>query len=372
MNILHVIGSLGETVGGTSRAVVDLVSSLRIENSFRYSLLVQESTTKEVAIEDIPIHRVPKLRILEVRRKVFEYLAGVHKSDPISLIHLHGVWSPFPHFGIEFARRHQIPYVVAPHGMLEPWCMNQKWLKKKVGWYCYQKKDLACAAAIHACSQNEKRALEDLGLKNVIVVPNGVKIRSTTPSSGRNKTVLFLSRIHEIKGIPVLLEAWGQLRPQGWNLEIYGSGDAAYISGLKKQIRKMSLSKAVQIFGHVSGQNKWDVYDRSSIFVLPSHSENFGLVVAEALVSGMPVITTNGTPWSELDEVGCGWCIELGRENLSHALSQAIALSAAERDAMATRGRNYIAKNFSWNSIASALVADYQQIAEGWCVVNES
>ena len=182
------------------------------------------------------------------------------------------------------------------------------------------------------------------------------------PLPDRNKTVLFLSRIHEKKGIPVLLEAWDQLRPQGWNLEIYGSGDPAYISGLKKQIQKMSLSQTVQILGHVSGQDKWDVYDRSSIFVLPSHSENFGLVVAEAFVSGLPVITTTGTPWSELDEVGCGWCIELGSENLSRALSQAIAMSAEELDAMGDRGRNYMTQNFSWDVIASGLVADYRRI----------
>ena len=115
MNIVHVIDGLSETIGGTSRAVVDLVSALRNENSFQYSLLIKESTTEEVPMEGVPLYRIPRQGTLEVRREVFEYLEGVHKTDPISLLHVHGIWSPFPHFAIEFARKNRIPYIIAPH-----------------------------------------------------------------------------------------------------------------------------------------------------------------------------------------------------------------------------------------------------------------
>ena len=106
--------------------------------------------------------------------------------------------------------------------------------EKKLLSICINNEISKHTAAIHACSLPEKKSLEDLGLKSLIIVPNGVELRPLTLPASRKKTVLFLSRVREKKGIPVLLDAWKQISPDGWNLDIDGSGDPAYVDGLKK------------------------------------------------------------------------------------------------------------------------------------------
>ena len=157
-----------------------------------------------------------------------------------------------------------------------------------------------------------------------------------------------MGRLHPEKGLETLLEAWQKLHIEfeGWKLKIVGTGEKRYSESIKKMSKKLCL-KRIQFCEPVFGNDKWSTYGNSDIFVLPSPSENFGMVVAEALACRTPVVTTNGTPWHELPRNGAGWCQDYGTESLLFSLKEAMSKSRNELDIMGEKGRNWIVKDFS-------------------------
>lgn len=135
------------------------------------------------------------------------------------------------------------------------------------------------------------------------------------------------------------------------------------------------MTDTFKFIGSVADKDKWKLYRRADLFVLPTHSENFGIVVAEALASGLPVITTKGAPWAELEKHQCGWWVDIGVEPLAKALNQAINLSPEERQTMGQCGRQLIEQNYSWDKIGKEMLAVYEWILGGDnqpdCVIND-
>jgi glycosyltransferase involved in cell wall biosynthesis len=175
---------------------------------------------------------------------------------------------------------------------------------------------------------------------------------------------LFLSRLHPKKGLINLIEAWSIVRPDGWDLTIAGPDDGGHRQVIEQLIRTHDLAASVRLVGSVPDADKWALYAASDLFVLPTFSENFGIVIAEALVSGLPVITTKGAPWSGLHQHGCGWWIEVGVEPLVDALTSAIRLSSCEREALGARGRAYIERDFSWAGITRKMLRAYEWLLD--------
>lgn len=179
---------------------------------------------------------------------------------------------------------------------------------------------------------------------------------------------MFLSRIHPKKGIEMLIEAWLRLDPRiktGWQIEIAGNGDPIYIETLQRTIDEKGLRKEIQIIGPQFGEDKLATYQCADLFVLPTYSENFGIVVAEALACGIPVITTKGTPWEALNTRNAGWWIDIGAEPLVKALKQAMKLSEQELQQMGQNGRKLVEENYSIESVASKMVRLYDWILKG-------
>ena len=362
MNILHVIDGLAAEIGGTSRAVVDLTSHLNAVTDCCCSIATTANELPQVPHDPrVQLHYIDQP---SNQRSVHERLQTIHREHPIDLIHTNGIWSPFIHYAVTFAKTNTIRLVSTPHGMLEPWSLSQKKWKKKIAWWAYQKNDLKYADAIHVTAETEATSVRNLGLKKCIVVPNGVDIRPLPEHNERKLTALFLSRVHPKKGIPILLNAWQKIGNKNWELLIVGPGDPDYLREIQARIDGLAANARVTLLPAVHGSDKDDLYQSSSIFVLPSHSENFGLVVAEALERGLPVITTTGTPWTELDSLGCGWCIELNEDNLAETLNCALQLSPQERQKMGAVGRDYVEEKFAWPSMAMKLIDHYEQIVD--------
>ncbi|MDB2685862.1 glycosyltransferase [Mariniblastus sp.] len=364
IHIVHVIDDLASTGGGTSRAVVNLTSHLSAIEGCLCSIFAK-ATDESQLVHD------PRVAVCYAdqqpnQRLVHESLATLHREKPIDVIHTNGIWSPFIHSASSFARRNKIKLVATPHGMLEPWSLSQKKWKKKIAWWTYQRNDLKNADAIQVTAESEAMSVRNLGLNKCIMVPNGVDIRPLPQNIDRKPTALFLSRVHPKKGIPILISAWEKLNRKDWELLIVGPGDLDYLKQIQNQIDNLADRVCVKLLPPVDGADKDLLYESASLFVLPTHSENFGIVVAEALERELPVITTTGTPWTELDSVGCGWCIELSEQNLIQAIESAQRLSPQERRKMGVAGREYVTKNFAWPAIASKLVDYYRQI------INES
>lgn len=238
--------------------------------------------------------------------------------------------------------------------------------KKRIAWRIYQHRDLRHVTAFHATSEMEAESIRRFGFgQPIIVLPNGVFLPPRTDRGERAgviRNALFLSRIHPKKGLDLLVSSWSRVRPQGWRLTIAGNDDGGYAATLEAMIRSSGAADSIQYVGPAYGEAKEALYRNADLFVLPSHSENFGIVVAEALGWGVPVITTTGTPWHELQSEHCGWWIPVTQDGLVAALAEATSVSDAARSAMGLAGRRLIETRYGWPAIARDMAAAYDAL----------
>lgn len=282
------------------------------------------------------------------------------------VVHAFGLWTAFSHavaLGSRWARR---PTVLCPLGMLEPWCLAHHGRRKKLGMRFYQMRNLEAATALHATAESEVKNLRALGLtRPIALIPHGVDFPATLPEAqpraqGTPRTCLFMSRIHPKKGLMDLVEAWAALRPSGWRVVIAGPHEGNYRAKVEQAIRRHGMNEIFSFVGHVAGKEKERLLLASDLFVLPTYSENFGLVVPEALSYRLPVLTTTGAPWRELQETGSGWWIEPGIEPLTKALAAAFALPDEELRQMGFRGRRMVEERYGWRTIIARHILLYR------------
>ena len=210
MKVLHVISSLSQGGGGPSRSVQGLVAGLNRVGVETWLLTLRHGDEPWVdGVEHF------------INGESFENVAARIEPD---IVHLHGLWNFNMHRCAVVCRRRKIPYVIAPRGMLEPWSLRQKWLKKRIARWLYQDRDLRCAAALHATAESEAEQFRKLGFRNPIIVsPNGVNVpKKFEPRNTQNtrKRVLFVSRMHPKKGVLELVEAFSRLGVGGWCCEL--------------------------------------------------------------------------------------------------------------------------------------------------------
>jgi glycosyltransferase involved in cell wall biosynthesis len=263
--------------------------------------------------------------------------------------------------------------------MLEPWSLQRsKWVKRLAA-LIYQRACLERAACIRATSRLEHDSIRQAGYRNrIAVIPNGVdlpdlpahaRIRNPKPP----RVALFLSRIHPKKGLMNLLRAWASvqnpqpstLNPQrfDWLLRIVGPDECNHLSELKVEAGRLGISNRVQFEGAVYGDARTRCYLDADLFVLPSWSENFGLVIAESLACRVPVITTRATPWADLESARCGWWIETGVDPLVAALRDAISKFPENLAEMGARGRRLIEEKYTWEPIGRRMLEVYEWAA---------
>ena len=366
----HVVSGLHPNAGGPSRTVVQLADALSRLN-LKVSLLSQVNGTQLVTkpVEQSVILKIGQSNSRLVIKLGLPLRRILHESNQLELptiIHSHGVWSAANYWAFTAARRHGVPLIVHPRGMLEPWALNHKMLKKYIALKLYQQNLLNAASVLVATAGSEYESLRTLGLGNPIaIIPNGVARESFEPHGPTNdvprsevRTILFLSRVQEKKGLINLVHAWAQLNPVGWRLQIAGPDENGHLRKVMALVQHLGIDSIVEYVGAVDGVEKTALYRNADVFVLPTYSENFGVVVAEALASGLPVITTKGAPWADLEKYNCGWWIDIGVQPLATSLREAMALSDDERRAMGARGKNYV-QRYDWNDIASQMSEVY-------------
>lgn len=372
IRIVHIVPSLHPHYGGPARTVARLVDALAADSRLRVALVTQ-SRHGEPSIASahagVARHvaasrsRLESALGLPVRRA----LSKIFTTDGADLVHVHGLWSPALHWGAAASRRHRVPLVIHVRGMLEPWALAHKARKKRVGLALYQRTDLAHAALLVATSEAEVASLRDFGLKQAIaMIPNGVELPPDSRALGdrpespeRTRTVLFMSRIHPVKGLENLVEAWAQVRRAGWRLRIAGPDTDAHLAVVLARVNRLGLGDSVQYAGEITEDDKAAAFAAADLFVLPTFSENFGVVVVEALAHGLPVITTRAAPWDAIEPAGCGWWIDIGVAPLARALLSAMSLSDAQRREMGNQGR-LLARRYAWGPIATEFAGVYR------------
>jgi glycosyltransferase involved in cell wall biosynthesis len=228
------------------------------------------------------------------------------------------------------------------------------------------------ADLLHATSEAEYKEIRAAGLSNpVAIIPNGVDLPDFSSSTDLGtkecqKTVLFLGRLHPVKGLDDLLSAWKILEPlnHNWNLSIVGSGEVGYVNFLRKQVSELGLRR-VQFKGSLYGRQKSEEYFRANLFVLPTLSENFGMVVAEALAHACPVVATYGAPWRDLEIEGCGWWIEQGIDPLMRTLQIAMSEPVDRLLARGRKGLQLVERKYNWLQVAASMELCYRYLKYG-------
>lgn len=341
LRIVQSIASIGPAKGGPARTVPALHDAL-VRAGVGSRLLSTETCT-------------PTSLPAALRREV--------RAGRLDLLHDHGVWLYTNHLAARRARAAGVPRIVSTRGMLSPWALGYRSLKKRLAWSLYQQDDLRTAAVLHVTSPQEGADVRELGLDQPIaVIPNGVQVpplvQRNAAQIGRRQA-LFLSRIHPVKGVLNLITAWSVARPENWELVIVGPAEPSHRREVLRAIDDHDLSASVALRDEVTESDKWTLHQRADLFVLPSFSESFGAAIAEALAVGVPVIATRGAPWAVLSEQACGWWIDIGVRPLVEAIREATAMTDAQRRAMGSRGRAYVSHHLSWDTIARDMTATY-------------
>ena len=377
LDVALTVASLGERYGGPSKTVTGLAAAL-VRNGLHVDIVYGHHERRDGKIVESGDARVGlhPTRVWPVGKRFRFYpgfgnkLVGLLRSGRCQLVHDNGLWLPCNWAAWKAARSFGVPYVLSPHGMVEPWALAWRAPRKRIALMLYQHEVLKGTAAFMATSAAEYESLRRLGLDQpVAVVPNGIdlELAETSPPAGldkpddRTRVVLFLSRIHPKKGIENLLQAWAGLDTRGWVLRIAGPDEDGYLDSMRRLAQRLGLAGRVEFPGAVSGEQKRETYRAADVFVLPAHTENFGVVVAEALAHGLPVITTTGTPWREIVEAGCGWWVDIGVPPLAAALGEAMGLSDRQRSLMGKRGQEYV-RRYSWDAIARQTAEVYRWV----------
>ena len=201
---------------------------------------------------------------------------------------------------------------------------------------------------------------------NVGLVPNGVILDDILlkDSWEPNKTILFLALLRPNKGADLLIKAVKELEKElaGYRVIIAGVGEDGYVNSLKELVHDLNLDNIVSFPGGIYGNEKWEFYQKADVFVLPTLNENFGIVIAESLANGTPVITTKGAPWPELEEWNCGWWVERDVTSFVKALDEFLKLPVEKRELMGRKGRKLIEEKYSSEKVAKELIMLYRSV----------
>lgn len=369
MRIIHIVPHVGHEASGPSYSVPRLCRALGAAGC-DVTLMTQR---------DDPLAPSPGFRHRTFAERGWP--SGLHPSPDLSralhaaaseadVLHNHSIWLWPNVYPGRVARETNTPLVTAPRGAMAPSALAHGWLKKKVFWHLFQHVTFDQAALLHATGEEEHGHLRAFGLDQPIaMIPNGIDVPADLPAVAPqdNRVLLYLARVHPLKGLPLLLEVWRDLPTEireGWEFHIAGPSADGHAEDLKAFCKAHDLTD-VHFLGPLYGEAKWRAYTSADLHIHPTLHENFGVVIAEALAHGTPVITTTGTPWEGLRTHDCGWWTERTHASLTGALKDALARPRDVLAEMGARGRAWMARDFDWDRLAGRMIAAYEWVRTG-------
>lgn len=369
LKICHVVSSISNKAAGPSHSVPGLCRGLATAGHKVQLLSLSDSASlRRGNYVDRRFQTSPSFLPLARRFGLSRDLTRAVEvaADSVDIIHLHGLWMYPNRFPPRARASAALCKVISPRGMLDPAALCFSRYKKRLAWLAFQRATMNATNLLHVTSEMELSDVRAFGLRMpATIVPNGIDLPEIIASS-RERSIVYIGRLHEKKGLENLIEAWARLEtifPE-WRLDIYGPGQPNYLKALSDRIKSYRLERA-KLLGAVFGEEKTAAYSRAGLSILPSYGENFGMSVAESLAAGTPVIASTRMPWNGLVTNRCGWICEAETGSVEAALNQALRTPVAERDAMGRRGRQWMADEYSWNSIALRMAASYAWTLQG-------
>jgi len=379
MRVLHVIPSIAPRYGGPSTAVIGMNRALRAAGIDALVATTGADGPGELETRYDTIHDYERTRAIVFRRRWSESFKwspalarwlGDHVRE-FDLVHVHAVFSHASIAAGSACRASGVPYLVRPLGTLDPWSLDHHRRRKQALMALAAGRLLKGASAMHYTSDDERSLAEARlpWLRRGVVVGLGIDddcfLRTDEPASPRQNVVLSLGRLHPKKRIEAIIEAFHatavDTRFADWRLVIAGDGDRDYLAALGRAAAAGRAASRISFVGWVSGRDRLDLLRTAKLFVAPSHQENFGLALIEALASATPVIVSPGVNLArDIDAAGAGWVCDAPRVSLSHLLRTALASEEALRTKGA-RARRY-AERFRWPAVANALVKMYGDV----------
>jgi len=371
MNIAFVLPYLAERFGGPVTVVKNVGGALASAgHNVSYWATADNSDREELAsIDSAHIYDIAWPRSWHWSKDFVRGLSA--RIASFDIMHINEFWPYSVYAASRIACANDVPYILCPAGSLEPWRLRSscfKWLKKTVYLNLVGKSIMEGAACLQAASAQEAEHFQQAGYPGPItIIPNGVDTTEFTggdgseaeaywPNLSNRLVVLFMSRLSPEKGLDLLIPVWADLvKSPAYKdsmLVIAGPDDRGYRQRVEAMIDGCNVGSHVCMTGMVQGRQKLALLRRADIFVLPSYSENFGIVVAEALASGTPVITTTGSPWQQLHTVDAGRWVPATRDDIGLALRELLGMSKSQRQQMGERGSALIRERYTWDQVA--------------------
>ncbi len=382
MNILHIISGMAPHNGGPSFAMLGLAPAMASDGCHVHVLTTFKSGDDPEMCADleaagVAVTRVgpvtgPLQRHAELKSKVDQ---AVSQAD---VVHIHGMWLEVLYLAATAAQRQKKPYLIRPCGMLDPWSLSQSRWRKKIMLALRVRKNLENAAALHFTADLERDLTAPLRLRPpAIIEPNGVNLKEVTipvpeslhlrhayPQLGQGPVAFFLSRLHHKKGLDLLIQAFADVVKR-WpeanapnaplpGLAIAGSGEPEYVESLIAMAANLEIADRVVFTGQLLGEAKAAAFQSADVFCLPSHQENFGIAVAEALAAGtFVVISDQINIYREIVDAGLGDAVSLESNELADALLNRLKNPPQKA---AARAGVWATDRYNWDRIAERWV----------------
>jgi glycosyltransferase involved in cell wall biosynthesis len=394
MRILFVIPSVGSVYGGPSKTVIDLAQALE-----RRGVTVDIVTTNANGAEllDVPLHQwltKPGYRV-----QYFPYISlGDYKWSTTfanwlfrhvcnyDVVHSNAIFSLSnapAHWACQW---HKVPYLMTPHGMLEPWALSYKAWKKQLYYRLIERPALNQSTAIQTLASPEADHIRKLQLNSpMVVIPNGIHRQSfeSLPSTDlfyqhfshtQGQTlILFLGRIDPKKGLDLLAPAFAQVQAQFPNIHLIVAGpdNTGFLPTAQAYFADAGCASAVTFTGMLSGELKQAALSSANIYVAPSYSEGFSMSVLEGMASGLPCVITDGCNFPEAATAQAAHVVAIDSKSIAYALLTCLQDPISAK-AMGDRARTFIFENYTWDKIAGNLVQVYQAIVNQEPILQEA
>ena len=381
LRVLHVSAILDPAAGGVAVAVLALAEAQRRAAGIEVSVLATYSKPEVEPAERLAAAGVRVTQVGPCRPPLWSHPdivpALARLAPQADVVHIHAMWEELQYQAGRACRKLRVPYVITPHGMLDPWSLSQGALKKRLYLALRMRRVLNAAAAIHFTTTTEREGVRTLKLKApTIVEPNGVDLaefeqlpprgalRARYPQLGDRPIILFLGRVNYKKGFDVLIPAFARLAPSSdAMLVIAGPEDGGYRATVERYIDESRLARERVVFtGMLRGRERVEAFVDADLFVLPSYQENFGIAVVESLASGTPVVISDQVNIHQaIRAAGVGGVVPTQVEPLAREMARWMSDESLRRDA-SSRAIPFVRQHYDWNQIAQRWATHYEEI----------